>query len=540
MKDQSLPNNIKASLPDKQQELEQLENQPQQEKGENGQNPDQIQQESQKIKMSEYIKQHQKKSMQVCESIELEQEKKNKSCRNSAWQASWHYRIIQYWQSIFNRRIVSFSCFALQVGDVFIFCGLLCFLCISCVSIKKSKSSGNMASITMAATIVFGCRNGFLSYLFGLSLERALLWHQFLAWITLGMSINHWVHSKSIASGFIVQVPLMAFIVFSIKPIRRYLWELFMKMHWILIIVMIVGCIAHGVTYALFALGYFALDVVYRGYTVYQLRNISNQMKLERIGTNITKISISNKNNKYKGGQYYFIMIPKLGYLQWHPFSVFSASYEEEIVFYVKCLGDWTTQLYQIAGEQGKPTIFKGYLDGPYGYHSISIEGDKYKNFLCISGGIGVTPIISTAKELLHQIEQGRPINSLYFIWTGRDSAIVQSVLKPDDLRSLLNQDDATILQNFYHYSDKGDKKIDDLEKQAQIEQHQLVVLAKGRPDFNKYFEAAFNSAKAKGDHLVGVLTCGPQQLIDAAEINSMKWSKDGIRFDCHQEVFDF
>ncbi|EAR94978.1 ferric reductase-like transmembrane component family protein (macronuclear) [Tetrahymena thermophila SB210] len=458
----------------------------------------------------------------------------------SSWKASWHHRFIQYWQSIFNRRIVSFSCFALQIGDVFIFSAIVAFCCFACIEDKQAKSSGNMASILMAATIVFGCRNGLLSYFFGLSLERALIWHQLLAWATLVASLNHWFHSKRLLSGYIIQFPIIAFIFFSIKPVRRYLWELFMKMHWILIIVSIYGCIAHKVSYALFAFGYFIIDVCYRMYTIYMLSDVSKQIKLEKIGNNITKISMSSKNVNYKGGQYFFLMIPKISYLQWHPFSVFSASYEDEVVFYVKSLGDWTRELYKIAGEQGKPTILKGYLDGPYGYHSIGIEGDKYKHFLCISGGIGVTPIISTAKEILKQMEKGRPVNSLHFIWTGRDSAIVESVLKPDELRSLLNQDDSSILKNFYHYSDKGDKKIEDIEKQAQQEQQQLVQLSKGRPEFTKYFESAYNAAKESGESLVAVLTCGPQQLIDTAEINSMKWSKQGIRFDCHQEVFDF
>ncbi|KAL4441147.1 hypothetical protein ABPG74_002097 [Tetrahymena malaccensis] len=457
-----------------------------------------------------------------------------------AWKISWQHKFIQFWQTIFNRRIISFSCFALQIGDIVIFSVICALLAIVCVDMTDTASSGDMASILMAATIVFGCRNGLLSYLFGLSLERAILWHQFLAWITLGMSLNHWFNSDSIFTGFLVEVPLIGLLAFSIKPVRRYLWEFFMKVHWIMIIVLTVGCVAHGATISLFGIGYFALDLGYRLYTVCKHKNMSQHMNLEKVGSNITKISMKKENSNYKGGQYFFLMIPKISYFQWHPFSVFSASYEDEIVIYVKSLGDWTSELYKIAGDQGKPTEVKGYVDGPYGYHSISIEGDKYKNFLCISGGIGVTPIISTAKEILHQMEKGRPISNLHFIWTGRDSAIVQSVVKPGDLKNLITQDDKNILKTFYHYSDKGDKKIDQLQSETQNYQEKMVQLDQGRPDFNKYFEAAFQAAKQSGHKLVGVLTCGPQQLIDTVEINSMKWSKEGIRFDCHQEVFNF
>lgn len=95
-------------------------------------------------------------------------------------------------------------------------------------------------------------------------------------------------------------------------------------------------------------------------------------------------------------------MIPKLTYFQWHPFSVASAPHQDNIIFYVKSLGDWTRALYNLSGEKGNAVSVKGYIDGPYGNHSISIDNNKYEHFLCISGGVGITPIISTAKELVH------------------------------------------------------------------------------------------------------------------------------------------
>lgn len=80
----------------------------------------------------------------------------------------------------------------------------------------------------------------------------------------------------------------------------------------------------------------------------------------------------------------------------------------------------------------------KSYLDGPYGIHSVFIRGNKYKNFMCVSGGIGVTPIISTAKELLYQKTQGRPLDNLTFIWAGRDKEIVSKIVHADELDFML------------------------------------------------------------------------------------------------------
>lgn len=95
-------------------------------------------------------------------------------------------------------------------------------------------------------------------------------------------------------------------------------------------------------------------------------------------------------------------MIPSLSYFQWHPFSTFSSAHENEILLFVKSLGDWTSLLYKLAGEPGSPILVNAYVDGPYGLHSIALSDDKYQNFLCFAGGIGITPIISTVKDLLY------------------------------------------------------------------------------------------------------------------------------------------
>ncbi|EWS74548.1 ferric reductase-like transmembrane component family protein (macronuclear) [Tetrahymena thermophila SB210] len=456
------------------------------------------------------------------------------------WKISCYRKIIQKWQAVMNRRIYSFSCFALQVGDVIIFSLTAAYIAFSFFEEIDTQSSGNVAQMMLTLTIIFGCRNGLLSFIFSLSLERALLWHQMFAWGTLALSINHWMHSREIMSGYLAIAPIFGLVAFSIQPIRRYLWEFFMRMHWILIIALVVGCILHGVTLGVVACGYFFLDICFRIYNVCKYREMSRYMTLERVGNNITRLSMTNEDCYFKGGQYFFIMIPHLSYFQWHPFSVFSASYEEEMVFYVKSLGNWTGDLYEIAGKPGQPTSYRAYIDGPYGSHSISIEGDKYQNFLMISGGIGVTPIISTAKELLAEIDDGRPVKNLHFIWTGRDSALVEGVFEPGDLKSLLHQDEANILQTFYHYSAEGDKRITDIEKQAQKNKQQIVELTKGRPNFDKYFDNAYKSCSKSGHSLVAVLVCGPQELIDLVEIQAMKYSTDGIRFDVHQEVFNF
>lgn len=149
-------------------------------------------------------------------------------------------------------------------------------------------------------------------------------------------------------------------------------------------------------------------------------------------------------------------MIPRLSYFEWHPFSTFSSAHDKEIVIYVKNLGKWTENLFKIAGVPGQPTTVSVYVEGPYGSHSIAISDIKYKNFLCFAGGIGVTPIISTVKDILYESKLGRPVSNLSFIWTGRERSIVESIINQDELISLLPTPNSSILKTFYHLSSGG------------------------------------------------------------------------------------
>lgn len=130
----------------------------------------------------------------------------------------------------------------------------------------NQSNSGVGCEIVIGITCVFGSRNGVLSFFFNLSIERALLWHQYLAYATLATGINHLIHSKNNGSGYILLGIMAAFIVFSLKPVRRYFWEFFMKIHWILIIATIALSIIHGVVIGVIGVAYYFLDVCFRFY----------------------------------------------------------------------------------------------------------------------------------------------------------------------------------------------------------------------------------------------------------------------------------
>jgi ferredoxin-NADP reductase len=48
---------------------------------------------------------------------------------------------------------------------------------------------------------------------------------------------------------------------------------------------------------------------------------------------------------------------------------------------------------------------------------------------MCVSGGIGVTPNLSVARQLLHEHSKGhRKLSKLHFVWTVRDLGMVREI----------------------------------------------------------------------------------------------------------------
>lgn len=50
------------------------------------------------------------------------------------------------------------------------------------------------------------------------------------------------------------------------------------------------------------------------------------------------------------------------------------------------------------------------YLGGPYGVPCLDLESDYYQHFIFVSGGIGINPMISIAKQLEYESQFGREL----------------------------------------------------------------------------------------------------------------------------------
>jgi len=205
------------------------------------------------------------------------------------------------------------------------------------------------------------------------------------------------------------------------------------------------------------------------------------------------------------------------------------------------------------------------FIEGPYG--SVSLPLHYYQHVVLISGGIGITPMQSVFNELIHEMRDGRKIKFLHFVWTVRETSMMNEFAQkhwsalPDSYEKYVsfnanNQrlpkffspdlffvhpsrdqskvNESEILTHFYL------TRVDEDKKREYHENYPFVKF--GRPDIDKILQQAKEKFLSKGGlscgtsvYGVAVLACGPPQLLEEVKKYS---AKHGLA--CHTEVFDF
>jgi len=84
------------------------------------------------------------------------------------------------------------------------------------------------------------------------------------------------------------------------------------------------------------------------------------------------------------------------------------------VTLHIRALGGWTRKLHDSIRADDEEHPLSVYIDGPYGSPEIDIDGAKYKLFLLVSGGIGVTPMQSVASKLVYEHDElGRDVKKV-------------------------------------------------------------------------------------------------------------------------------
>ncbi|OWZ08778.1 hypothetical protein PHMEG_00018622 [Phytophthora megakarya] len=481
--------------------------------------------------------------------------------------------------------------FDIKRGDLVVTLPLLLVLLAASVVFTNEhdvKMSGMPPTFTMLLVFVMAVRNNsLLLTLTGIPFERALFYHKLFAYATIILTALHAFsyrladddgdeenQDSKVLTGAIAFVAMILMYFLSLNKIRRRFFEFFVRMHWILFIIVIVAAVAHGAFFAVLGILPWFIDMLYR--LVFRSRTYSkgkkgstskmgvvarDQVSIHALPGNITRIQFprvrkdTGESFEHEAGQYTFLCIPAISSLEWHPFTISSSPNEELVTFHIKALGDWTKKVMSSAGDDAQTSPFDILVDGPYGNVSVDIENPSiYSHFVLFSGGIGVTPMRSIVNWLHSEHIGGyRPdMKNVHFVWSVRDRDLVQALVDgpepqldgsqnesyfPTRIQDAVVPNDQTDAFFSEIYLTRGEKDVE-----SQVD-HQLSKCLRygSRPDTAKILRAMGEKAQRDGNSRIAVLVCGPKPLVNGVVTTSLELYKEmNIHFDVHTELFDF
>ena len=314
---------------------------------------------------------------------------------------------------------------------------------------------GIYGAINVLLLLLPNTRNNVWQYVFGMSFERSVWYHKWIARVAVAELAIHgaaiyadsyynnslWDDASSggvtgeYGSGSIAFFIAVAIVVLSLYPFRRYMHEWFLRLHIVLFIAFLVFAFIHEGTVALVvpALVLYAVDWALR---ISMWRQPVRVLNVQLLPGGVTRITFQKDRFTYQAGQYIFICLPAVSPWEWHPFSLSSSPHHPVLTVHCKSIGRWTRRLAELArqgaDEKRDWSKLKMHTEGPYGQLSVPLA--HYSSVLLVCGGIGVTPLGSVYNSLVHDHYRGvRRLRQLKLVWSLREPALISSLY--DDVR---------------------------------------------------------------------------------------------------------
>ena len=270
--------------------------------------------------------------------------------------------------------------------------------------------SGHAARTALIGCFVFAQRNSLLTALIGMPIDRTLYYHKLSGRLALVATLGHaWtffvdprfqagnatIRAKEASSlqgsvntaGTIMTGLLIIIIVSSLPLVRRRLFELFYYLHILCAGGLAVGAFFHtGLLVPVIVACTWGVDLFFRSIVMARHR-YPNRATIRTLSATVIELSFPKVDGfDYNPGQYIYVCLPGISYLEWHPFSISSAPKMKNVTLHIRRSGNWTSSLYKLA-EQGKEVEIL--IEGPYGNLGVDLFGDRYKMLILVSGGIG-------------------------------------------------------------------------------------------------------------------------------------------------------
>jgi predicted ferric reductase len=227
--------------------------------------------------------------------------------------------------------------------------------------------------------------------------------------------------------GFLTILFIGIMTVFSIPWIRRNKFEWFYYAHHLFIFVFLFICLHYkgAIIYIIPGIAVYAVD---------KLMALVSYLKTSPAITRIlssTVVEISfeiSQDVTYNAGDYIFLNVPEVSFLEWHPFSLTSAPSVDgnKVFFDLKDSGSWTKKVIEAAAKKDDATLHVR-LDGFYGANDVHKQLQNKHGAVLVGGGIGVTPMISLALEMCQT--NTMPVTLFWVVRTVEEFGIFSSEL---------------------------------------------------------------------------------------------------------------
>lgn len=285
----------------------------------------------------------------------------------------------------------------------------------------------------------------------------------------------------------------------------------------------------------------------------------------------------------YEAGQYVFVVVPQVSKLP-HPFTVSSAPSPDapgRLKLHVLGDGKWTQRLVHIASERAPggsapadaPAVTVR-MAGPFGRPTVNFP--KYEHLLLAAGGVGVTPIAAEYAALRRDIAQGRRpgLKSVTVVWTSRSPELLVDFAdvfvtgadwapgayaavngveagagagagaagdKGSAARALPSAavHDAGVVQSVSFVLSLHLTREPDKVPMVSARMPAATVSTK-RPAWEDVVSSVATKVQAAGGAAVGVMVCGPDQLIKAVNKACGRGANcaPSVKFHVHSETF--
>ncbi|KAK4363040.1 hypothetical protein RND71_018281 [Anisodus tanguticus] len=258
--------------------------------------------------------------------------------------------------------------------------------------------------------------------LVGLTSESSIKYHIWLGHVSMALAILHsvgfviyyavsnqmiemleWSSTYvSNVAGEIAALVAIAMWGTSLYKIRRKMFEVFFYTHQLYFLYIFFYLLHVGVAYTCMILPGIFLFLIDRYLRFLQSKRRARLISSRLLPCSTIELSFSkNSALTYNPTSILYVNVPSVSKLQWHPFTIVSSSNLEsdKLSVVIKCVGSWSQKLEKQLSSS--PDRLQISTEGPYGPSSSHFLSRDC--LVMVSGGSGITPMISIFRELIYR-----------------------------------------------------------------------------------------------------------------------------------------